>query len=373
MTADPEARWPATYGVWLDELADVLAPSAIAQRWEQVIVDGAHRRQVNRSYARLDNDALADELRSRASRRGVRVHAGTAAGAASGPDGVTVLTHEGAMVNGVVAIDASGHPGVLMHRPLRAVPAWQVAHGIVATFAEPPIEAGSCVFMDWRAPGRADPDRGETPSFLYAMDRGDGTYLVEETVLAARRPPSTDVLGAVLRERLAASGAKINEIVATETVHIPMGGPLPFRRAVVGFGAAGSFGHPATGYSISASLRAAPRVADAIVHAFARRATPRALAAAAWDAVWPVGRRRVRALEEYGLAAMLRMNQVELAAFFDTFFTLPERAWSSYLTGAMSVRDCGATMRAVFANAPMSVRRRLMSGDVRRLAAIASR
>ena len=298
----------------------------------------------------------------------MRIHVGAAAGAAREPDGVTVLTSAGAIVRAVIAIDASGHPGALMHRPLRAVPAWQVAHGIVATFDRPPIEPGSCVLMDWRSARRATTTAA--PSFLYAMDRGDGTYLVEETVLAARHPPSIEVLADMLRRRLAHCGATVTDVVSTETVRIPMGAPLPFRRAVVGFGAAGGFIHPATGYSISASLRAAPVVADAIAHGFARRATPAAVAAVAWDAVWPAGRRHVRALEEYGLSAMLRMDQGELAAFFDAFFALPDAASSSYLTGSTSLRNCAATMRAAFANAPMSVRQRLMTGDLRRLAAV---
>ena len=192
VTAEPEANWRATYGVWLDELPTGIQPSAIAQRWDHVTVDGARRRQLRRAYGRLDNDALASELRGRAARHGVRVHVGVAAGAAREPDGISMLTSAGAIIRAVIAIDASGHPGALMHRPLRAVPAWQVAHGIVAKFDRPPIEPGSCVLMDWRSADSTTTTAA--PSFLYAMDRGDGTYLVEETVLAARHPPAIEVL-----------------------------------------------------------------------------------------------------------------------------------------------------------------------------------
>jgi hypothetical protein len=70
---------------------------------------------------------------------------------------------------------------------------------------------------------------------------------------------------------------------------------------------------------------------------------------------------------------MLRMEQGDLAAFFDAFFSLAPSQWSSYLASGTSVRDCAATMRAVFAAAPASVRRRLMTGDPRRLVAVVAR
>ena len=47
-----------------------------------------------------------------------------------------------------------------------------------------------------------------------------------------------------------------------EWSYIPVGGPLPLgSQAVTAFGAAANLVHPATGYSITRSLREAPRLA----------------------------------------------------------------------------------------------------------------
>jgi lycopene beta-cyclase len=211
------------------------------------------------------------------------------------------------------------------------------------------------------------------PSFLYAMDLGDGTFLVEETVLASRQPPTIEPLVGRLYARLAARGAHVLDVVAQEIVRIPLGAPVPPNQRVVATGAAGGLIHPATGYSLAASLRAAPAIASATVAALDRRATADAVSAAAWAALWPVARRRVRALEAFGLSSMLRMGQGELAQFFDAFFELPIARRSSYLAGGSSLREMSATMRALYATSPPSVRRHLRAGDVRELSGLLRR
>jgi lycopene beta-cyclase len=327
--------------------------------------DGRGLRAVARAYGLLDNDAVAARLRSRAIEHDITLVRDTARGAAPNVGGAVVGLASGRAITTTVVVDASGHPGALVARGRAAVPGWQVAAGIVARFDEPPIEPGTCMLMDWRT-SSAEP-AGAAPTFLYGMDLGDGTYLVEETVLAARRPPSVGALAARLERRLERAGTPPREVVAREAVHIPMGVPVPPRQRVVAYGAAAGLIHPATGYSVAASLARAPAVALAIRQAVDRRVTPAEVSAAAWRAVWPAARRRVRALEQYGLGAELAMDARQLGDFFDAFFALPVRDWAAYLDGGRSLLATGRVMGAVFAGSPPAVRRRLVTGDVRAL------
>lgn len=377
---DPWAPWRQTYGIWSDQLEAAgltgdagQHPSALAQEWPTVTVatDQRGERSIGRAYGRLDNDAVAAHLRARAIEHDVTILRDTARGAAQEVGGMVVGLASGGSVQARVVIDATGHPGALVSGRQRGgrgdVPAWQVAHGIVARFDVPPIRPGTFVLMDWRAGAPADDGAGSPPAFLYAMDLGDGTFMVEETVLASRQAASPADLAARLGRRLMARGTPAGEILATEIVQIPMAAPVPPRQCVVAFGAAASLGQAATGYSVATSLQRAPLVALAIRQAVDRRATPSAVSAAAWRAVWPAGRRRVRALEQYGLGALLGMERSQLSAFFDAFFALPVAEWAPYHAGGDSLADTAELMRAVFAASPAAVRRRLMSGDVRAL------
>jgi lycopene beta-cyclase len=132
---------------------------------------------------------------------------------------------------------------------------------------------------------------------------------------------------------------------------------------VVGFGAAAGYVHPATGYSVAASLRAAPRVAAAIADSLGRADDPRRLALDAWNAVWPPEARRARALHAYGAGSVLRMSPNEIALFFDAFFSLPPHQWAEYLRVDTNAAAVSGVMHDVFSRLPWSVRRRLVLGS----------
>ncbi len=125
------------------------------------------------------------------------------------------------------------------------------------------------------------------------------------------------------------------------------------------FGAAAGYTHPATGFSVAASLRAAPRVAAALAAAAAR--TPgRVDPAPVWDAVWPRPLRRTRRLHDYGLRVLLGLDQDALATFFDTFFELPVDVWAPYLRIDAAPREVMRTMTALLRRLPPGMRRRLL-------------
>lgn len=369
LAPEAEPTWPATYAAWADDLPlDDLGPAVLRRRWDAVgVVAGpGGARRLARPYAVLDNAALAAELADRCRRAGVTVVAGATAGRVVGAvaehGGRAVATADGTVRRAVVVVDATGAPAALVHAP--APPAWQVAHGVLVPTPPGgvPGAVDGCLLMDWTpVPGEADPQ----PSFLYALDLGDGTTLLEETVLAAARPLAAPALARRLERRLGPLGLSTAGALGTESVRIPMGLVAPAPQAVVGTGAAGGLVHPATGYSVAASLRAAPRLAAALAAGLDRGAEPDALARLGWDAVWPVDRRRARALERFGFDAVAAMDAATLGAFFDAFFALPGDEWAGYLSGTLPAARVAALMTTLFRRVPWSLRRRLTAGDPR--------
>jgi lycopene beta-cyclase len=332
-TGDP---WHATYATWRDDVPD-LPEAAFATLTDRVVVVGLRRHVIDRSYALFDNAVLRAHLLE-----GLDVEHGR------------VDPHELARAEpDRVVVDATGAVG--------SPAAWQTAHGVVLDEVPPALDlpTDAVTLMDWRpdhGPGRSDDHEGP-PSFCYVVPVADG-WLVEETVLAANPAVAPEVLRERLVSRLGPGGAAlVDAAVRVEQVRIPMGSP-PRRGEgnLVPFGAAAGFVHPATGYSVAASLRAAPRVAQAI-----------AAGADLGEAIWPRSQLRARALHDYGLDALLRLDGAAIAAFFDAFFELPQERWADYLRVDTTPVAVAGVMRRVFRRAPWSVRRRLMAGDPRRL------
>ncbi len=366
---DHERPWAATYGAWVDELDHLpvsygLAPVAVIKHsWPSVMVVGREVHHLDRPYALLDAAALRDGLRSTATGAGALRVDGAVAGANHDRWRSTLVLGDGRVVDARLIIDASGGEPVLVERPERPMPAWQVAHGLVARCSAPPIPPGSAVLMDWSWPSGAPQPSAAT--FLYGFDLGDGTWFVEETSLARRPALSPVEAESALRSRLVAQGVEVVEVIAEERVRIPMGGALAYRtQREVGFGAAAGMIHPATGYSVAASLRVAPGLAAELADAIqVRRTTPASLSELAWSAVWPSARRRTNALQRYGLDVVARLDRSELQCFFDAFFNQPAELWSGYLSGELAPAGVASLMGAVFASVPVGLRSKLASGN----------
>jgi len=239
----------------------------------------------------------------------------------------------------------------------------QSAYGVFTSGAGV-VPAESFTLMDWSLGFEGH------PTFLYAMDLGDGRALVEETSLVGNEDLPANELRRRLFERLGV--AELSGEV--EVVSIPMGGRLPGRSTtVVGFGAAAGFIHPVTGYSVAASLRAAPRVADAIARATGDGLSGAALVNDTWRAVWPADLVRTRALHDYGLAALQRLDTKRIATFFDAFFELPEADWSDYLRIDTPSKRIAGVMARFFASMPAGVRLTVMGTSPRALGRLFAR
>jgi lycopene epsilon-cyclase len=100
----------------------------------------------------------------------------------------------------------------------------------------------------------------------------------------------------------------VTKVIEEEWSYIPVGGPLPLAcQPVTAFGAAANLVHPATGYSVSRSLREAPGLAKDIASILAQQFSVGVTAEAVWEALWPQEKRR-----QASTAAMHQYNNVSL-------------------------------------------------------------
>lgn len=350
----PDRPWTATYGMWSPELPTALPDSVIAARAHgRAIALTEH--QLGWEYAVLDVPALQAHLADALS--GVRIHTGRAVGS---PDRGVVALADGSTLEAAVVVDAGGWARPLDRSSSRRAAAAQTAYGVVldAEAAAPLISPGEALFMDWRA------DHGETgwPTFLYVVPLGRGDVLVEETSLARRPGLSLPTLRRRLHTRLARHGIDPPKDVRVERVSFPVDHPRHRGAGVLGFGAAAPLIHPATGFSLAASLALAPRVAEALAAQLPHG--PGKALTAAHRTVWPVSAKAVHRLRRIGLESLLRMPPQDVPGFFEQFFALPERHRWTYLTGRDDVRGNIAAMNHLFGASNGRLRRHLVTSAV---------
>lgn len=338
------------------ELPSDLPASLVAARAAgRVIALTEH--QLGWDYAVLDVPALQAHLADGLT--GVRVLRGRAVG--SPTRGVTELA-DGTLLRASITVDAGGRWRPLDSRPSRRTPAEQTAYGMVldADAAAPLLNDGDALFMDWRA------DHGETgwPTFLYAIPLGGGQVLVEETSLARRPGFPMSALRRRLHARLTHHGIRTPENVAEEKVWFPVDQTRHRDTGSVGFGAAAPLVHPATGYSLAASLRLAPVVAETLaVHL---PTGPAAALAAAKKVVWSRRAQVVHGFWRIGLEALLRMLPEDVPGFFEQFFALPEAHRWTYLTARDDLGGIMSAMNCLFRQSSGPLRRHLVASALHR-------
>ncbi len=366
----PDDEWKATYSTWIDDVQGVEAigddlERVLGQRLDTMAVYTAQPAEIARPYGVFDNAMLRACLRD-----GVEHIPGKVVDVRS-PHGDRhrVVSADGSELRARLVVDTSGWPSSFARLAGTTPPAWQTAIGVV--LAEPPAgDLGRPTLMDFRAVRGAGGDgrpssigpRGVT-TFCYTLPVRDG-WLVEETVLAARPAVEPIALLARLAARL---GRHPDDVLAdsvrTEYVRIPLGGSRPgIDEPVVAFGAAAGYVHAATGFSVASSLRAAPRVASAVVAALESTASV-ADSSVVGEAVWPTEFRRSRVLHDYGLELLLRLDDDDVRAFFGAFFALPVEQWRGYMRIDTSPSEVAAVMTKLFRASSWSMRRRLMAGN----------
>lgn len=359
----PDTPWTNHYGIWAGELDALGLGGLLGHRWSNCVVySGPQAQPLHRDYGLFDNARLQGHLLQRAEQGRVVWQRGYALHAVHHPTHSEVGTQEGQSLAARLVVDAGGHAPALLQRPAAARIAYQTAYGVVGRFSAPPVEPNQLVLMDYRGDHLTAAQRAEPPTFLYAMDLGGGRAFMEETSLAHTPGLPPEMLERRLQQRLAHSAIRIEQIERVEHCRFPMNLPLPdLHQPILGYGAAASMVHPATGYQVGAALHHAPAVAQALVHALDQGiGDPRGLARAGWAALWPAPRVQQHSLYLFGLEALLRLNLDQTQEFFTAFFRLPQPHWCGYLSATLSTPSLLATMLRLFGRAPMAVRLSLL-------------
>ena len=361
---DPSRSWPQTFGAWADEVPAGNA-ELFSHGWDDVrVVTDQSKIALDRHYVLFDNVALQRHLSARFRVAGGIAVVGRARGVRLAERRLELVMDEDRTCTVRSVIDASGHRPALLSVPSARPGPVQSAYGVLAQFGEPPAAPGAMTLMDFSTNGLPQPREDErNPSFLYAMDLGEGRWLVEETSLAARPAMEIRPLKKRLQARLASRGAQILSTEHVERVGFPMGVAVPDRRQmIVGFGAAAGMVHPATGYHVAGAMRRAPLVARAIAEAVGEGRTTAEIARAGWAAVWPADLLRQRALHQLGLNTLLSLDVRGIQDFFAIFFSADPEDWHAYVSGGAAVGDTVRAMRRMFVRAPMRLRLAMARG-----------
>ena len=347
----PERPWTATYGMWSDELPADLPESVVAARAAgRAIAVTEHK--LGWEYAVLDVPALQAHLTGGLT--GVRIHAGRVTGS---PEAGVVALADGSHLRASVVVDAGGGARPLDSSSSRRTSAAQTAYGLVIDedAAAPLVNPGDALFMDWRQ------DHGEDgwPTFVYVIPLGGGQVLVEETSLARRPGLPLATLRRRLHARMAHHGITAPPDARSEKVSFRVDHQRHGASDALGFGAAAPLIHPATGFSLAASLRLAPQVAAALAEHLP--GDPAQALDAAQKTVWPRNARIVHRVRRIGLESMLRMPPADVPGFFEQFFALPDSHRWTYLTARDDVTGIVAAMNCLFRTSGGGLRRHLVT------------
>ncbi len=373
--------WPYTYGVWGEEVDELGLEHLLEHRWQNTVsyfghgstepmADANKPTSHERDYGLFDKRKLQSYWIKQCEEASVKWHRGTAADLQIDNKVCTVSTPEGRKLHARLLIDATGYEPVFLRAPKNWPVAIQTCYGVVGRFNTPPVEEGQFVLMDYRCDHLTPKEREEPPTFLYAMDLGNGRFFLEETSLGLAPPVTLETLQSRLKRRMEHRNLEITTLEHEELgLYLPMNMPLPdLQQPILGFGGAAAMVHPASGYMVGGLLRRSPSVAKKIATAMLDdQASPASIAAQGWSVLWPPELRRKQALYQFGLEKLMRFDESQLRDFFKGFFALPNEQWYGFLTNTLSLNDLVKAMWTMFVKAPWNVRWGLMGMQGREL------
>ena len=378
---DPKKPWPFTYGIWGEEVDQLGMDNLLEHRWSNTVsFFGQGSKEINNKdnlptkhsldYGLFDKKKLQKHWLKQCEMSSVKWHLGKAAKLNISRSATTVTTSEGKSLKSRLVIDATGYKPVFLKIPNQGPIAVQTCYGVVGEFSSPPVAPGQFVLMDYRNDHLSDEEKNQPPTFLYAMDFGNGRFFLEETSLGLAPPLKLEILKSRLNRRLEYRGIKITKLEYEELGEfLPMNIPIPSQnQSILGFGGSAGMVHPASGYLVGSLLRRAPVLAKAISNAMANKsASPEVIAKKGWDALWPKELIRKKALYTFGLEKLMRFKDPQLRDFFEEFFTQPKIEWYGFLTNTISLNELILSMWRMFKKAPWSVKWGLMGMQGREL------
>ena len=349
---------PSTVGVWASQLPDWFPEDAVASRFTPDVISHTGRQVLTAEYAMLapgweQHLAGFDVVEKKAEPAitvlfGVPGQKGRPLRSWFQPKSdelLSVMSEDDSLIDIVDHLLITTTPSPMSAR--------QLAHGLVVPEGSVPEAHRRGVLMDF-SPVAGFPDDGPV-TFSYRVPLGDGTWLIEETILATDGDPKTllEHLEAKNLARLEQLGITMEDIRRTEVVSFPLGprripgdrartplglalGMIPLgRRASLDLrflagpwggkgvkgeahiGTAGGWIHPATGYSVGAVLADTDAMLDRVLAG--SPPTSRA---------WRIN----YALRRFGLNVVLGFSPTQYHEFFGIVLSLPERDLLAYLT-----------------------------------------
>nr|YP_002049400.1 lycopene cyclase [Paulinella chromatophora]ACB43190.1 lycopene cyclase [Paulinella chromatophora] len=360
----PEVPWENTYGIWGSEVDDLCISSLLSHRWSDCTsyftdVPIPHKTD----YGLFDKNLLKGHWLSSINSSKMVWHLGEAAYIEHSQFYSSVTTTKGLIYSARLIIEATGHQSRFISRPTSETIAYQTAYGVIGRFSEPPLKAGQLVLMDYRQNNlNITESNNPVPTFLYAMDLGEGVFFLEETSLAFSRPVSYSELYSRLYQRLTKFNISILEVKHEEFCLFPMNLPLPnLKQQVIAFGSAASMVHPSTGYMIGTLMRRAPILAEAIANNLSiSNLSSTIVAERAWASLWSDELIERHMIFQFGLEKLMRFSHSQLFYFFDSFFKLPLPQWSGFLANTLSMSQLVGAMIRLWVISPWIVKWGLM-------------
>ena len=367
----PNKPWPNTYGIWAEELESLGLASLLGHRWTNTVSyfgdglgeEGNTPTLHHFDYGLFDQEKLQRSLLIRCGDLEWNVE--TAMEIRSLGKNTEVICSSGNTYQARVVIDASGHRSHFISRPNNGPVAQQAAYGVVGRFSSPPVDKEQFVLMDFRPDHLNKSELEQPPSFLYAMDFGEGVFFVEETSLACSPPMDLSKLKERLHSRLSHRGVKIEQVVHEEHCLFPMNLPLPDRsQPLLAFGGAASMVHPASGYMVGALLRRAPNLAEILAEAISIQPALGSadIAKKGWEVLWTPELVQRHRLYQFGLRRLMSFDEARLRSFFATFFRLPRKDWSAFLANTLPLPRLIIVMLRLFAISSWKVKMGMLFG-----------
>ena len=334
ISPDLYETWENNYGVWRDEIAGLGLEGTFNHCWEKsdFIFSNTRTKTLRRAYVQFDRDKLKAGLIDQGHQQNLDLIPDKLDGLEHQKSHSLLTAESGAQYETSLVVDATGFEPVFLTRPGKSADVWQIAYGVMAKVDRHPYPVDHFVMMDFRH----DFLNGDTypPTICYVMPFTADTIFFEETSIVDRPAVRMELLQERLQKRLNRLGVTIKEKEWEEFCYIPTNMPLPdLKQRVIGFGAAAGLVHPNTGYSVSLSLKYAPKLADTLYRGLNKPgASPENIAREAWQTIWPGYRRRMDICNKAGMEIFNVLTIRQLSWLLNAFFNFPDKVWRGYLS-----------------------------------------
>ncbi len=334
ISPDIDETWENNFGVWRDEIEGLGLDDTFNQCWEKsdFIFTEKLTKTFNRAYIQFDRDKLKAKFIEMGDKNNLDIIKGKLKRLEHKESNTLLWSEDGDQYETSIVIDASGFDPVFLNRPGKKADTWQIAYGVMAKVDKHPFPVDRFVMMDFRYKFLKGDDY--PPTICYIMPFSSDTIFFEETSIVDRPAVEMELLQERLQKRLDSLDVTILDKDWEEFCYIPTNMPFPdLKQRVIGFGAAACYVHPNTGYSVSLSLKYAPKLAETIYQGLnADNVSLEKIAQNAWKTIWPSYRRRMDIANKLGMGLFCIVSIRQLSFILRRFFSCPDKVWQGYLS-----------------------------------------